>query len=160
MTYVQDCFLDSEVATRNKVNTKANELSKALIDLFASFEGKKVVKSSPHKSLAAQINKRTDEIQKQAAEEDFRFFFRIAHGSISVELDTTYRRGDTGVKYVRQHFFLASYTEDSGLMIKTYNPACLRDDYTVEEIREKRAQIRELETALSELNSSIREFNF
>ena len=125
-----DCFLTKtreDMFAKCKLNAKANELSKTLIDLFASFEGKKVVKFTPQKSLAAQIKKRTDEIQKQEAEQGFRFFFTIAHGSISVELDTTYRRGDIGVNYVKQYFFLASYAEGSGLMIKTCNPACLRD---------------------------------
>ena len=158
MTYVHDSLLPLEVATRNKVNAKANYLSQVLRELFAEFEGKKIVKFTPYKYFTAKITKRIDEIKKQAAEEGFRLWFNIQHGSISAELDTTYRRDDVSVNYVKQYFYLASYTGDSGLMLKTYNAADFRTDYTDAEILAKREQINKLDAAMRELKSDIREF--
>lgn len=149
-----------QVATRNKVNSKANYVCSYLLDLFANYEGKKIVKFTPHKTFTASIKKEIEQLQQQLAEQKFRLSFYFGHGSISAELDTTYLVSECAVNYVKQDFYLAQYVCETGVLSKIYDIHSFRADYTEEEIINKRAQIKELKTALSELKSSIRDFNW
>jgi hypothetical protein len=148
-----------QVATRNKVNSKANYVCAYLINLLAQHEGEKVVKFTPYKSFTAQIKKEVEQLQQQLAEQKFRLTFYFGHGSISAELDTTYPIGQCSVNYVKQDFYLASYVCETGAL-KVYDVIhSFRSDYTEQEIINKRERLAFLDREMSELQGELNRFN-
>lgn len=151
--------LELQVATRNKVNAKANYVCSYLLDLFAKYEGKKIVKFTPYKSFTAQIKKEIEQLQQQVYEQKFRLSFYIGHGSISAELDTTYPVSEYSVNYVKQDFYLARYVCETGVVNKLYDFHSFRSDYTEQEIVDKRKRLAFLDREMSELQGELNRFN-
>jgi hypothetical protein len=148
-----------QVETRNKVNSKANYVGSYLTDLFANYGGKKIVKFTPYKGFTAQIKKEIEKLQQQLAEQKFRLTFNFGHGCISAELDTNYPISDCSVNYVKQYFYLASYVNETGVMIKSYGFHSFRTDYTEQEIIKKRERLAFLDREMSELKGELNRFN-
>lgn len=148
-----------QVATRNKVNSKANYVCTYLLNLLARYEGKKIIKFTPYKTFTAQIKKEIDQLQQQLAEQKFRLSFYFGHGSISAELDTTYPVSECSVNYVKQDFYLANYVCETGVLSKIYDIHSFRADYTEEEIINKRERLAFLDREMSELQGELNRFN-
>ena len=82
--------LDLQVATRNKVNAKANYVSTYLQSLLSNYFEKKVVKFTPYKTWTTSVKKEIDDLQQQLQNNKFRIVFRFGHGNVSAEVDTTF----------------------------------------------------------------------
>lgn len=147
-----------KVATRNKVNSKANYVYSYLKDLFSNYENKKIVKFSPYKTFTAQIKKEIEIFQAHLSEQNFRLVFDFGHGYISAILDTTYPVSEFAVNYVKQEFSIVSYICETGVMTKFYDVYAFRTDFTEQEIVNKRAQIAELDLQISALKGEINRF--
>jgi trans-aconitate methyltransferase len=148
-----------QVATRNKVNSKANYVCTYLLDLFARYEGKRIVKFTPYKTFTAQIKKEIYQLQQRLAEQKFRLIFDFGCGFISAELDTTYPVSEYSVNYVKQVLCLASYACETGVVNKLHDIHSFRSDYTEQEIINKRERLAFLDREMSELQGELRRFN-
>jgi hypothetical protein len=150
--------LDLQVATRNKVNAKANYVSAYLQSLLPYYIEKKIVKFTPYKTWAAQIGKEIDNLQQQLQYGEFRITFRFTHGVISAEIDTTFPVDGGGVRYVVQDFFVARFNSDTGALTEIYCVDSFRTDYTVQEIADKSKKLSELDKIVRELKSELSRF--
>lgn len=149
--------LDLQVATRNKVNAKANYVSTYLQSLLSNYFEKKVVKFTPYKTWTAQIGKEIDNLQQQLWDGKFRIVFHFSHGVISAEIDTTFPVDGGGVRYVKQDFFVARFNSDTGALTEIYRVE-FRTDYTVQEITDKAQKLSELDKIARELKSELSRF--
>lgn len=153
--FVPDSQLSLEVATRNIVNAKANELRLVLQDVLKPFIGKKIIKVTPYRTLTKQVSAVIDPICEIPG-----FRFRVDSSyqySLTGCIDKTYPINDCSVQYVKQEFYIASI-KDCVLVGADKKWEEFRTDYTVEEIIAARADIRSLEGRVSALKSLIREF--
>ena len=150
--------LDLQVATRNKVNSKANYVSTYLQSLLSNYFEKKVVKFTPYKTWTAQIKKEIDNLQQQLQDCKFRIVFRFGHGNISAEIDTTFSVDGGGVRYMKQHFYVARFSEDTGVLTEVSSVDSFRTDYTVQEITDKAQKLSELDKIARELKSELSRF--
>lgn len=147
--------LDLQVATRNKVNSKANYVSTYLQSLLSNYFEKKVVKFKPYKTWTAQIKKEIDILQQQLQDRKFRIVFRFGHGNVSAEIATTFSVDGSGVQYVKQHFYVARFSEDTGVLTEVSSVNSFRTDYTVQEIANKAQKLYELDKIARELKFEL-----
>ena len=150
--------LDLQVATRNKVNSKANYVSTYLQSLLSNYFEKKVVRFTPYKTWTAQIKKEIDNLQQQLQDSKFRIVFHFSHGVISAGIDTTFPVNGGSVRYVRQDFFVARFNSDTGALTEVSSVDSFRTDYTVQEIKDKGEKLFELDKIASELKSELARF--
>lgn len=150
--------LDLQVATRNKVNAKANYVSSYLQSLLSNYLEKKIIKFTPYKTWTANIKKEIDELQKQLQQQKFRLVFSFGVGNIFAELDTTFPVDGGGVRYVKQHFYVARFSENTGALTEVSWVDSFRKDYTVQEITDKGEKLTELEKVVRELKSELSRF--
>lgn len=150
--------LDLQVATRNKVNAKANYVSTYLQSLLSNYFEKKVVKFTPYKTWTAHIKKEIDDLQQQLQNSKFRIVFRFGHGNVSAEIDTTFSVDGGGVRYVKQSFYVARFSEDAGVLTEVSSVDSFRTDYTVQEITDKAQKLSELDKIARELKSELSRF--
>jgi hypothetical protein len=150
--------LDLQVATRNKLNAKANYVSTYLQSLLSNYFEKKVVKFTPYKTWTAQIKKEIDNLQQQLQDNKFRIVFNFGHGNVYAELDTTFPVDGGGVRYVKQHFYVARFSEDTGALTEVSSVDSFRTDYTVQEITDKAQKLSELDKITRELKSELSRF--
>jgi len=147
--------LDLQVATRNKLNAKANFVPTYLPSLLSYYFEKKVVKFTPYKTWTAQIKKEIDNLQQQLQDNKFRIVFNFGHGNVYAELDTTFPVDGGGVRYVKQHFYVARFSEDTGALTEVSSVDSFRTDYTAQEITDKAQKLSELDKITSELKSEL-----
>jgi hypothetical protein len=150
--------LDLQVATRNKVNAKANYVSTYLQSLLSNYFEKKVVKFTPYKTWTAQIKKEIEKLQQQLQDSKFRIVFNFGYGNIFAEIDTTFPVDGGGVRYVKQHFYVARFNENTGALTEISCVDSFRTDYTAQEIEEKGQKLSELSKIVSELKSELSRF--
>jgi hypothetical protein len=127
--------LDLQVSTRNKVNSKANYVSTYLRSLLSDYFKKKVVKFTPYKTWTAQIKKEIDKLQEQLQDNKFRIVFIFGNGNIYAEIDTTFPVDQGRVRYVKQHFYVARFSEDTGALTEVSSVDSFRTDYTAQEVK-------------------------
>jgi len=150
--------LDLQVATRNKVNSKANYVSTYLQTLLSNYFEKKVVRFTPYKTWTAQIKKEIDKLQQQLQDSKFRIVFCFSHGIISAGIDTTFPVDGGGVRYVRQDLFVARFNSDTGALTEVSSVDSFRTDYTVQEITDKAQKLSELDKIAFQLKSELASF--
>jgi hypothetical protein len=155
----QQELLSRRVEAVNKVNGYAKRLEGQLLDILKGYEGKKIVKKSGGwPSLIAKIT-------RPEPEDGFRYWLRISEWRVDVELDTTYKTrehegGGYTCSYVKQSFHLCTLTGGTDLKEITDRKyvAGLREDFTMEEIRDKRKKVEELEGHISEIKRGLYSF--
>jgi hypothetical protein len=150
--------LDLQVTTRNKVNSKANYVSTYLQSLLSNYFEEKVVKFTPYKTWTAQIKKEIEELQQQLQSNKFRIVFHFGHGNVYAEIDTTFPVSGNGVRYVKQNFYVARFSEDTGVLTEVSSVDSFRTDYTVQEITDKAQKLSELDKITYELKSELSRF--
>ena len=158
-----------EVDYRNKVNKRANEVQRELIDFFRPLIGKKIRTISGYgdwsKLVKGKLNLYLDDLRT----EGFRVLCRPSAGSLYFEIDTTYRYDQIGfngyeshsTSYVKADFYVGSWDESTGNLYKVKeeeNISERRTDWTVEELAATRKKIREMDEELRNLKHSIWEF--
>lgn len=152
--------LQRKVDTRNKVNTKANELQAEFTKLLQPFVGKKVIKVTPYTTWTKQVAKALDAVTF-GPDFAFRLVYNFCSYSVYAEIDTTYRIDEHSVNYVKQEFCVCRLDGNCDGVTLTSLPdlANFRTDYTAEEVIEKRAKLAELQAELRAVESDLREFN-
>ena len=158
-----------EVDYRNKVNKRADEVQRELIDFFRPLIGKKIRTISGYgdwsKLVKCKLNLYLDDLRA----EGFRVLCRPSAGSLYFEIDTTYQydqidyRGweSHSTAYVKADFYVGSWDESTGNLYKVKeeeNISERRTDWTVEELAATRKKIREMDEELRNLKHSIWEF--
>ena len=158
-----------EVDYRNKVNKRADEVQRELIDFFRPLIGKKIRTISGYgdwsKLVKGKLNLYLDDLRT----EGFRVLCRPSAGSLYFEIDTTYQydqidyRGweSYSTAYVKTDFYIGSWDESTGNLYKVKeeeNISERRTDWTVEELAATRKKIREMDEELRNLKHSIWEF--
>lgn len=158
-----------EVDYRNKVNKRADEVQRELIDFFRPLIGKKIRTISGYgdwsKLVKGKLNLYLDDLRT----EGFRVLCRPSAGSLYFEIDTTYQydqidyRGweSHSTSYVKADFYVGSWDESTGNLYKVKeeeNISERRTDWTVEELAATRKKIREMDEELRNLKHSIWEF--
>ena len=147
-------FLDREVETRNTVNSKANEAAAKLRPLFESHIGTKVTKVDS--TFTAAFKKELDAVLSEVKLTGFRFHVTASAYSVSFEIDKTYPDGEYSCQYVKQYFSVA-FLRDQCVESLPELPS-FRTDYSVGDVEQAMAQIKELEQKIADLESSIRPF--
>jgi hypothetical protein len=149
--------LQLQVATRNKVNSKANYIRKYMQDFLAQYEGKKIIRVTPYKTWTKKIEHELQEFEKALVSQKFRIWFYFGEYDIRANLDATYSVSDHGVNYVKQEFYICSLDKD---LLKGFNKNVedFRTDYTEEEVVSTREKIKLLDGQVRALESQIREF--
>ena len=150
-------LLDSQVATRNKVNAKANYVSTYLQSLLSNYFEKKVVKFTPYKTWTKAVNEEIDKLQLHLQSQKYRLVFHFGHGNVSAEIDTYFTLNDVA-RYMKQSFFVARYNNDNGLLTEVCSTDLFRTDYTVQEIKDKSEKLSELDKITRELKSELSRF--
>lgn len=155
--YTQEKNLERHVSTRNAVNTMANELRLHFREVLTPYLNKKVLKFSPYKTWTVKVKNDLQQIEQWMQDQKFRICYEFSLSRIWVDLDKTYQNSEHSVDYVKQQFTICIIDSDI-LTSLDINHDKFRTDYTVEEIVETRQKIRELESQVSNLKSSIYEF--
>lgn len=152
-------LLSRRVEAVNKVNGYAKVLQDQIVEILTPYKGKKIVKSSG--SYPEIIKK----ITMPEQEKGFRYWLRISEYRIDVECDATYVTSGNAeecqsVSYVKQSVHictLADGTELKELTDGKYTNA-LREDFTFEEVWNKRKKIASLNDDIGRLEISIYQF--
>lgn len=150
--------LEVQVAARNEINKAANEFRTVIQEFFRERIGKKIIKVTPYRSLTAKVKDDLDPILRLFGQRDFQITF---DRSYSYNIYCTIRKnveiGNRSVCF-SQTVHACSLEQDK---VKDDWRECLqyREDFTVEEILEKRKRIAELDREISELKGSIRDFD-
>ena len=147
-------LLDLQVATRNKVNAKANYVSTYLRELLSNYFGKKIVKFTPYKAWTKAVNEEIHKLQLNLQSQKYRLVFHFGHGHVSAEIDT-YFTCDNATRYIKQSFYVARYNNDNGLLTEVSSIDSFRTDYTVQEIKDKSEKLSELDKITRELKSEL-----
>ena len=150
-------LLDLQVATRNKVNEKANYVSTYLRELLSNYFGKKIVKFTPYKAWTKAVNEEIHKLQLNLQSQKYRLVFYFGHGNVSAEIDT-YFICDNVARYIKQSFTVCRYNNDNGLLTEACSIAFFRTDYTVQEIKDKSEKLSELDKITRELKSELSRF--
>jgi len=158
-----------EVDYRNKVNKRANEVQRELIDFFRPLIGKKIRTISGYgdwsKLVKGKLNLYLDDLRT----EGFRVLCEYGSGALWFEIDTTYQYDQIGFKgyeshstdYVKASFYVGSWDQSTGNLNKVYEEEKIelrKTDWTVEELAATRKKIREMDEELRNLKHSIWEF--
>lgn len=154
-------LLQRKITARNSVNAKVNELRPVLTKLLTPYVGKKVVKGVPSGWVAKIANQINSELRLELT--GFRLFFRFyinysinGIGSVTAEVDTTYKVADMACGYVEQAFTVCDLDRDKLRGFINWEP--YRTDYTLEEVLEGFAELERLETEACAIKSQLREF--
>jgi hypothetical protein len=158
-----------EVDYRNKVNKRADEVQRELINFFRPLIGKKIRTISGYgdwsKLVKGKLNLYLDDLWT----EGFRVLCRPSCGTLYFEIDTTYQYDQIGfngyeshsTSYVKADFYVGSWDESTGNLYKVKeeeNISERRTDWTVEELAATRKKIKEMDEELRNLKHSIWEF--
>lgn len=158
-----------EVDYRNKVNKRANEVQRELIDFFRPLIGKKIRTISGYGDWSKLVKGKLNLYRDDLRTEGFRFLCRSSAGSLHFEIDTTYQYDQISFNgyesysttYVKADFYIGSWDESTGNLYKVKeeeNISERRTDWTVEELAATRKKIREMDEELRNLKHSIWEF--
>lgn len=157
--YTAEKNLARQVATRNAVNVMANELRLHFREVLSRHVGKKVLKVTPYRTWTAKVKEELLHIEEWMEEQNFRMRYELSCSSIWVEIDKTYPVGEHTVNYVKQIITIGK-VEDCVLVSCDIKCEPYRTNYTVEEVKETRKKIAELDREISALKSSIHEFKY
>lgn len=169
MNLRDDRALSQQVEARNRLNAKANELAPLLQKVLKPYIGSKVIKMTPYsswtKKVAEALDKVTSDLPSFYSESGmtilhgYRLTYNIYDYAVYVDLDTTYRNVGESVGYLRLKvkFRLCSLNGDHLSAVEPITER--RTDHTVQELKEKRTKLLELEQQVSELKSELREFS-
>jgi len=150
-------LLDLQVATRNKVNSKANYVSTYLRELLSNYFEKKIVKFTPYKTWTKAVNEEIHKLQLRLQSQKYRLVFHFGHGNVSAEIDT-YFICDNTARYIKQSFVVCRYNNDNGLLTEASSIAFFRTDYTVQEIKDKSEKLSELDKITRDLKFELSRF--
>lgn len=157
--YTEEKNLARHVSTRNQVNVMANELRLHFVKILKPYIGKKIVKVTPYRYWVVKVDLEMQKLQNWMNEQGFVLTFTICHSCIFANLKKTYKISEHSVAYVKQEFTVALISDVMLEDCEKFIEGKFRIDYTVEEVTETRKKIRSLESQLSELKSTIREFS-
>jgi hypothetical protein len=155
--YTPEKNLARRVATRNAVNTMANELRIHFQEVLTPYINKKVIKFSPCKTWTVKVENDLQQIEQWMWDQKFRICYDFSLTRVWVNLDKTFQVAECGCEYVKQQFTICEVDSDILTMCEIKHNK-FRTDYTVEELIETRNKIRELESQVSQLKSTIYEF--
>ncbi len=143
-----------EVETRNMVNAKRNQVTGKLLSYFDTLVGHRILKATGelYKSVETKIN----EIVDSADCSGYRTYIEAGPRLLWFHIDKTYG-WKQGVDYVKACACLAII--DHGVLVDTISASPLREEHRTEDIINAQDQIERLEVRVSELKSTIREFN-
>ena len=159
--------IKQEVENRNRVNAKANQVEKDLIEMFTPFLNKKVRTVSGYGDWSAPIKKILKPYIASIEPDTYHVgrFRLICHQSISslvCDLDTTYEHGDAtfhSTAYVESNIYFGK-VDDDGILIKLQGLEQPRKtDYSEKEVIEIREQIKKLKDETFNLERKISVFN-
>ena len=159
--------IKQEVENRNRVNAKANQVEKDLIEMFTPFLNKKVRTVSGYGDWAAPIKKILNPYIASIEPDTyhvgrFRLICRQSINSLICELDTTYQWGDATYQstvYVDEHIYFGR-VDDKGILYKLdKSEKPRRTDYSEKELIETREQIKKLKDETFNLERKISVFN-
>jgi len=162
-------LLQRKVDTRNKVNTKANELQAEFAKLLQPFVGKKVIKVAPYRQWTKQVSALLCELTSVAEfagprNGSFRLSWNFYDYTVYAAIDTSYQVTDSPgcpVEYVKQEFAVCRLDGNCDGTSLTGLPdlANFCTDYTLDEVVQKMTELSELEAKVSDIKSELREFN-
>jgi hypothetical protein len=147
-------LLTRRVEAVNKINNYAKRLQNQVFEILLPYKGKKIVKTSG--SYRELIKK----IVMPEQEEGFRYWFRISEYRVDIECDCTYSTSDTSISYSKQSIHVC--TLQNGTELKELSDGeyvnKFREDFTFNEIWEKRKKISELNDEIGRIETSILQF--
>lgn len=155
--YTPEKNLARRVSTRNAVNVMANELRIHFREVLTPYIGKKVIKFSPYKTWTVKVKNDLQQIEQWMQDQRFRLSFEFSLSRVWVDLDKTFQVTEHSCEYVKQQFTICEFDSDI-LTSCDIKHDKFRTDYTVKELIETRSKIRELESQVSLLKSTIYEF--
>ena len=169
--------IKQEVENRNRLNAKANQVEKDLIEMFTPFLNKKVRTVSGYGDWAAPIKKILNPYIASIEPDTYHVgrFHLLCHQSINsliCKIDTTFqyeeyrqklmRKEDATYKttaYVDEHIYFGR-VDDQGILVKLEGLGQpRRTDYSEKELIETREQIKKLKDETFNLERKISVFN-
>ena len=152
-------LLTRRVEAVNKINNYAKRLQNQIFEILKPYKGKKIVKTSG--SYREIIKK----ITMPAQEEGFRFWLRISEYRVDIECDCNYITNGISdschsVNYAKQNIHVC--TLENGTDLKELSDGKyvndLREDFTFQEVWDKRKKISELNDEIGRIEVSIYQF--
>ena|ERR1035437_6516535 len=150
---VYDTALEAKVAAYNRVHKIANRLQRELIEKFRPFVGKKILTQS---GLAAKVKHLNPDSTKE-----YHIYRYSSNYSLTFCVKTweqAKNRYGNNPSYSSSHYAEASFNVgelDGDILKKLSEPTLLKEDFSVEEVKQLRIEEKELEekarTALNKL---------
>lgn len=152
--------LEVKVAARNEVNKAANELRTQLHAFFRERVGKKVIKTTPYRSLTAKVVQDIEPVLNSFEQRGFRIIFDCGYSySIYCTIRKDMMIGNKSMCFSQDIYACSLNLDSASIKDEWKNCIDYREDFTVEEVLEKRKRIAELDREISELKGSIRDFD-
>ena len=153
-------LLDSQVAARNEVNAKGNEIGEELREFFLQRINQKVIKVTPYRTWTAKVKNELEPLID---------YVGLAAQQMSITFETSFqynvyatlkKRFDLNGRtyYQRRSIYACSLRDLCVAEFKKCEPE--RTDYTVEEISAARKRIAELDREISSLKGLVNPFDF
>jgi hypothetical protein len=144
--------LSAEVAARNEVNEISNRVYPEVIKALEPFVGKKVCKVDG--TLLEKVKNALPKFERH----NVTFIYGTGHGySVSMQISTSRSYHPTGVVYQDNTVYFGNLNNGVLTDITPWHKD-LRTDFTADEVRIVRKEIRELEDRVSQAKSKIHYF--
>ena len=160
-----ESIIDRQVAARNALNAKVNELRPALQEALKPFVGKKVLKGVPStwtKKVKEVLDKVEEECLGDYRTSGWHFYYSFSTGyNVYGNLKTTYRVNDRVCEYVNEMFYVCSldgHGRSDVLSDEWKVVPMLKCDYSASEIVNAKRRIAELDREISELKGFVSRF--
>lgn len=159
-----ESIIDRQVAARNALNAKVNELRPALQEALKPFVGKKVLKGNPT-SWTKKVKEELDKVERKRLGDfptnGWHFYYTFGGAGVWGHLKTYYQVNDYVCEYVNEMFYVCSLEDDNRsdlLSAEWRNFQDLRCDYSASEIANAKRRIAELDREISELKGFVSRF--
>ena len=159
-----ESIIDRQVAARNALNAKVNELRPALQEALKPFVGKKVLKGVPStwtKKVKEVLDKVEEECLGDYRTSGWHFYYVFSIPYVWGHLKTSYPVSDCVCEYVNEMFYVCSldgYGHSDVLSDEWKVVPMLKCDYSASEIANAKRRIAELDREISELKGFVSRF--
>lgn len=159
-----ETIIDRQVAARNALNAKVNELRPALQEALKPFVGKKVLKGVPStwtKKVKEVLDKVEEECLGDYRTSGWHFYYTFSTPYVWGHLKTSYPVSDCVCKYVNEMFYVCSLGgigRSDVLSDEWKVVTMLKCDYSASEIVNAKRRIAELDREISELKGFVSRF--
>ena len=143
--------LEERVKAQNELNTLTNQVQQELYNLALPFVGKKVIKTTPYRSLTKQFKQALGDLPYNSQQKVL-----VEPNTYSISVTVQIYHKDKG--FYRDNWFTLGKLDDGYILNDVMEPTVRDTNIVYEEVLERYKKLQELDEQMDTIRRSISKF--